>query len=349
MFSPLFAAVLLPLLVTLNTLVQTLLLPGMSVAAPTPSSDGCLYIASSSDKGIRQLRPVPLERQAKLLAAAGDFQGALELLTLMEDEDVTAAAAAAAAGGGNEEGSEVPGKSNTAAAAAAAAAVKRQQLEDVLRLRFGYHLFEGAFCGSSVWFAAFSAAVAEYDVSKYASSSSSSLLWPGDALLSRFSTAAIATQRPIFKFHRLHEMYLVHCLLWVAEEHCITPNLSGVPAPAAAAGGAAAAGAAAVADLLLLLPLQLVSLTRPSRSSACAQSPTRCCCCGCTPAWYPKSSCRCCQAAHTGNLCPTCQQQQQQQQQRPPAAAAAAAAVQNGAVARQLMWQLQWVWLYRTC
>jgi hypothetical protein len=122
--------------------LQTLLLPGMSVAAPTPSSDGCLYIASSSDKGIRQLRPVPLERQAKLLAAAGDFQGALELLTLMEDEEVTPAAAA----GGSEEGSEEAGKSITAAAAAAA--VKRQQLEDVLRLRFGYHLFEGAFCGS---------------------------------------------------------------------------------------------------------------------------------------------------------------------------------------------------------
>ncbi|KAF6257282.1 hypothetical protein COO60DRAFT_26268 [Scenedesmus sp. NREL 46B-D3] len=116
---------------------QTLLLPGMSVAAPTPSSGGCLYAASAADKGIRQLRPVPLERQAKLLAAAGDFQGALELLTLMEDE----AAAAAAAAAGSEAGDEAAGTASTAAAVAAAAA-KRQQLEDVLRLKFGYHLFE---------------------------------------------------------------------------------------------------------------------------------------------------------------------------------------------------------------
>jgi hypothetical protein len=112
----------------------------MSVAGPTPASDGCLYIASATDKGIRQLRPVPLERQAKLLAAAGDFQGALELLTQMEDEEVAAAAATA---GSDAVGSEAAGNSKTTAAAAAAAG-KRQQLEDVLRLRFGYHLFDGA-------------------------------------------------------------------------------------------------------------------------------------------------------------------------------------------------------------
>ncbi|WIA17457.1 hypothetical protein OEZ85_014302 [Tetradesmus obliquus] len=116
---------------------QTLLLPGMTVAAPTPSSAGCLYIASSTDKGIRQLLPVPLERQARLLAAAGDFQGALELLSLMEDEEAAAAAAAAAAG--SEAEGDAAGGGNAAAAAAAA---KRQQLEDVLRLRFGFHLFE---------------------------------------------------------------------------------------------------------------------------------------------------------------------------------------------------------------
>jgi hypothetical protein len=109
----------------------------MSVAAPTPSAAGCLYIASATDKGIRQLRPVPLEHQAKLLAAAGDFQGALELLTLMEDED-TAAAAAAVVKEDEAEGT-AGGGSNPAAAAAA----KRQQLEDVLRLRFGFHLFKG--------------------------------------------------------------------------------------------------------------------------------------------------------------------------------------------------------------
>lgn len=105
-----------------------LVMPGMAVVAPTPAPDGSLYLASATDGGIRQLKPVPLERQAKLLAAAGDFQGALELLTLLDDED----SAAAADGGGS-----------MAAAAARVGVSRQQQLEDVLRLRFGYHLFEG--------------------------------------------------------------------------------------------------------------------------------------------------------------------------------------------------------------
>lgn len=71
-----------------------LLLPGMGVAAPVPSADGSLYIASSSDGGIRQLKPVPLEKQARLLAAAGDFQAALELLTLLDDDQLEADQAA---------------------------------------------------------------------------------------------------------------------------------------------------------------------------------------------------------------------------------------------------------------
>jgi hypothetical protein len=189
-------------------LLQTLLLPGMSVAAPTPSSDGCLYIASSSDKGIRQLRPVPLERQAKLLAAAGDFQGALELLTLMEDEEVTAAAAAAV---GSDAGSEVAGST------AAAAAVKRQQLEDVLRLRFGYHLFEGATRISGLVRGAL--VVALYAFSMYVNS----LLSPGDVLPNSFSTRQPQQQNFGIMLSQVCEECLVYCPLYVLKSAASSP------------------------------------------------------------------------------------------------------------------------------
>lgn len=94
--SPMYAVALLPSAVEVKaisraaaaaTAQQMLLLPNMAVAAPTPARDGCIYIASGSDSGIRRLRPLPLERQAKLLAAAGDFQGALELLTVLEEQE----------------------------------------------------------------------------------------------------------------------------------------------------------------------------------------------------------------------------------------------------------------------
>jgi hypothetical protein len=39
-----------------------------------------LPVLPGGDGGIRELRPLPLERQAKLLAAAGDFQGGLSWL-----------------------------------------------------------------------------------------------------------------------------------------------------------------------------------------------------------------------------------------------------------------------------
>lgn len=113
--------------------LQVVLLPNLAVTAPSPAADGSLFLASASFGGIRQLKPIPLERQARLLAAAGDFQGALELLTLLEEEEVdqgTSVVSDASAGQGVQ-------------TARSTAASRRQQLEDVLRLRFGYHLFEG--------------------------------------------------------------------------------------------------------------------------------------------------------------------------------------------------------------
>jgi hypothetical protein len=79
----------------------------MGVAAPGPSPlDGSLFLASATaGGGIRRLRPVPLDRQARLLAAAHDFSGALELC------------------------SRLP------------AGPRRRALEDSLRLRFCHHLF----------------------------------------------------------------------------------------------------------------------------------------------------------------------------------------------------------------
>lgn len=115
--------------------LQVVLLPNLAVTAPSPAADGSLFLASASFGGIRQLKPIPLERQARLLAAAGDFQGALELLTLLEEEEV-------------DQGTSVVSDASSAAGevvqtARSTAASRRQQLEDVLRLRFGYHLFEG--------------------------------------------------------------------------------------------------------------------------------------------------------------------------------------------------------------
>ena len=85
--------------------------------------------------------------------------GALELLTVLEEQETAeahlgggeAAVAGATATAAAAAGSTAAGGSAAAAAAAggdgpsvpglSAAAVRRQQLEDVLRLRFGYHLF----------------------------------------------------------------------------------------------------------------------------------------------------------------------------------------------------------------
>ena len=47
--------------------------PGLTTPAPPPPPPP--VISLGGDGGIRRLRPLPLERQAKLLAAAGDFQG----------------------------------------------------------------------------------------------------------------------------------------------------------------------------------------------------------------------------------------------------------------------------------
>lgn len=63
--------------------------------------------------------------------------GALELLTVLEDQET----AEQQLGEPNSQGEAE--QSGTAGRSAAAAIARRQQLEDVLRLRFGYHLFEG--------------------------------------------------------------------------------------------------------------------------------------------------------------------------------------------------------------
>lgn len=47
-------------------LSQQLPLAGMSVCSSTPGSDGSLYLASSTDAGIRRLTPVPFLLQVNL-------------------------------------------------------------------------------------------------------------------------------------------------------------------------------------------------------------------------------------------------------------------------------------------
>lgn len=168
------------------TAAQTLPLPGMAVCAPTPAADGSLFVAAAgSGGGIRRLAPVPLIRQARQLAEAADFQGALELLGLLEQEEEEEEGEEQQ---GVEEGAEgvdaqeftaeqqqlklqqqqqhVPvveqqeqqhtehppeqaeqqqqRKSNSSGVqrrSAAAAAARRQQLEDLIRLRYCFHLF----------------------------------------------------------------------------------------------------------------------------------------------------------------------------------------------------------------
>lgn len=81
----------------------------MSVAAPHPSPiDGSIFIASPAPAAatITRLRPVPLAAQARLLAATGEFTGALELCARLPPSP------------------------------------KRRDLEDSLRLRFCHNLFE---------------------------------------------------------------------------------------------------------------------------------------------------------------------------------------------------------------
>ncbi len=84
-------------------------LPDMGIACPSPAGDGSIYLASSSEAGIRRLVPVPLPRQARLLAGSGDFQAALELCGRLPEGEGTA----------------------------------KRVLEDSLRLQFGHRLFEG--------------------------------------------------------------------------------------------------------------------------------------------------------------------------------------------------------------
>jgi hypothetical protein len=85
---------------------QHIPLPGMAVASLPSPADGSLFLAAAAPGGgVRRLRPVPPAAQARALAAAGDFPGALELC------------------GRLPEGPE------------------RRRLEDSLRLRFCHHLF----------------------------------------------------------------------------------------------------------------------------------------------------------------------------------------------------------------
>jgi hypothetical protein len=53
---------------------QAIPLPSMTLAAPAPAADGGLLIASGAAGRIRRLAPVPLQQQARQLAAGGDFQ-----------------------------------------------------------------------------------------------------------------------------------------------------------------------------------------------------------------------------------------------------------------------------------
>ncbi|GBF95524.1 hypothetical protein Rsub_07874 [Raphidocelis subcapitata] len=78
---------------------QQMPLPGMGVAAaapPPPAGDGAagaasagagaVFVASAAPGGgVRRLLPVPPERQARALAAAGEFSGALELAARLPD------------------------------------------------------------------------------------------------------------------------------------------------------------------------------------------------------------------------------------------------------------------------
>jgi hypothetical protein len=71
----------------------------------------------------------------------------LELLTVLEDQETAQQqqqlGVSSSQAEGEQSGAGVPPTSSASA--------RRQQLEDVLRLRFGYHLFEGGQC--SLFFA----------------------------------------------------------------------------------------------------------------------------------------------------------------------------------------------------
>ena len=85
---------------------QIVYLPNMTLAAPAAASDGSLFVSGGGEGSIFRLAPVPLRRQAQLLAKAGDYAGALELAAGVEEQEV------------------------------------KQQLTDELRMRYGHHLFE---------------------------------------------------------------------------------------------------------------------------------------------------------------------------------------------------------------
>lgn len=61
---------------------------GMSHAAPSLMADGSVVLASGSDGGIQQLKPVPFQQQAASLADAEEFQEALQLASYIPDSEV---------------------------------------------------------------------------------------------------------------------------------------------------------------------------------------------------------------------------------------------------------------------
>jgi hypothetical protein len=64
------------------------------------------------------------------------------LLTVLEDQETAEQQL------GEPNSQREGGRSHATGPSATAASARRQQLEDVLRLRFGYHLFEGDY---GVW------------------------------------------------------------------------------------------------------------------------------------------------------------------------------------------------------
>ncbi|KAK9844012.1 hypothetical protein WJX81_001849 [Elliptochloris bilobata] len=68
---------------------QVLPLQDMAVAAPSTGADGCVYVASRGDAGIRRLAPVAFATQARALADAGEFAEALELTALIPSSEGT--------------------------------------------------------------------------------------------------------------------------------------------------------------------------------------------------------------------------------------------------------------------